>query len=111
MKLEECELDEDGKCRLDDIFASEDLHPGDLKAALEEFIETHLRSRLARNLPDVKTLNALIDEAFPVPNKKGKKQANQSPKVKEVAREGKYYRNFYVMVCIFWFRWNAQEFI
>ncbi|VDL61068.1 unnamed protein product [Hymenolepis diminuta] len=87
VKLEECELDEDGKCRLDDIFASEDLHPGDLKAALEEFIETHLRSRLARNLPDVKTLNALIDEAFPVPNKKGKKQANQSPKAKEVARK------------------------
>nr|CDS25235.1 tyrosyl tRNA synthetase [Hymenolepis microstoma] len=87
VKLEECELDKDGKCRLDDIFASEDLHPGDLKAALEEFIENHLRSRLAKHLPDAKTLNALIDEAFPIPSKKGKNKTNQSPKAKESEKE------------------------
>lgn len=91
MRLEECQPTNNGRCRLDDLFASEEIHPGDLKNAVEELLETHIKSRLIEHLPDAKELSKLIDEAFPLPAKKGKNQANKSPQNKDAPKKGAYY--------------------
>ncbi|KAL5970703.1 Tyrosine--tRNA ligase cytoplasmic [Taenia solium] len=61
-------------CQLDDLFANEVWHPGDLKAALEAALLQSLQHRLVEYLPPA-DLSRLIDDAFPVPGKKVKKAA------------------------------------
>lgn len=84
-------LEEDSESRLDEMFAQLDLHPGDLKSGLEELIETHLRNRLAKFLPVATELDTLINDAFPLPKKKGKNQANSTSKGERGEKEGKQY--------------------
>ncbi|KAH9278072.1 Tyrosine--tRNA ligase, cytoplasmic [Echinococcus granulosus] len=70
-------------CHLDDLFANEVWHPGDLKAALEAALLQGLQRRLVEYLPPA-DLSRLIDDAFPVPGKKSKKATPGKSKYTEV---------------------------
>lgn len=74
-------------CQLDDLFANEVWHPGDLKAALEAALLQDLQHRLVEYLPP-SDLSRLIDDAFPVPGKKVKKAAPEKAKHTEVKTVG-----------------------
>ncbi|KAL5106853.1 Tyrosine--tRNA ligase cytoplasmic [Taenia crassiceps] len=74
-------------CQLDDLFANEIWHPGDLKAALEAALLQGLQHRVAEDLPPA-DLSRLIDNAFPVPGKKSKKAAPEKAKHTEVKTVG-----------------------
>ncbi|VDK34888.1 unnamed protein product [Taenia asiatica] len=77
----------DASCQLNDLFANEIWHPGDLKAALEAALLQGLQHRLVEYLPPA-DLSRLIDDAFPVPGKKVKKAAPEKAKHTEVKTTG-----------------------
>ncbi|KAM7532917.1 hypothetical protein Aperf_G00000121860 [Anoplocephala perfoliata] len=82
-------FEENGESKLDELFAHLDLHPGDLKAGLEELIETRLRNRLAEFLPETRELDALINDAFPLPQKKNVKNQVDRKGEKGEKKDGK----------------------
>lgn len=69
---------------LDALFTSEQLHPGDLKAAVETYLTTGFQTRLAAHLPSLAEVAGLMDAAFPPLQKKGAvKKAGSSVKKKK----------------------------
>lgn len=66
--------------KLEDLFVRQDLHSGDLKAALEQQLTQGLLARLTTSFPSLERLGKLLDAAYPVAGKKKTKNIKSNPK-------------------------------